>query len=215
MAPRPKVYLLMLASLHLAMLMFSQGCAPVFSDYQDARLVGPSRTEVTPNFSAVSLSAEGETDHVQNNFGGHVAFGLRPGVDLRIGYVRAQPVSGGSGINIVGFGPKVAILKDRVALDVPLGLAVDSGAWESVQVHPTLLFTFPVTQHVDLNPSVKALIPFCDGCETMVALNLGVGVRLEGGRWVVRPEVGYCVDPGQDAYFWALGIGLSFCQGGQ
>jgi hypothetical protein len=215
MGPRSKMSLLMLASLQLATLMLLQGCAPVFSDFQDARLVGPSRVEVTPSFSAVSVSADGETDHVQNNFGGHLAFGIRRGVDFRIGYVRAQPVSDGSGINILGFGPKVAILRDRVALDVPVGFAVDSASSNTWQVHPTVLLTFPVTPHIDLNPSVKALIPFCEGCETMVAVNLGMGLRSESGRWVVRPEVGYCVDPGEDMYYWALGLGLSFCQGAQ
>jgi hypothetical protein len=215
MQPHGKMSLLMLASLLLAALVLAQGCAPVFSDFQDARLVGPSSAEITASFSAVSFSADGQTDHVQDNFGGHVAFGLRPGLDLRIGYTRAQSVGGGSGIDIVGFGPKVAILKDRAALDVPLGFAADSGGSDTWQVHPTVLLTFPVTPRVDLNPSVKALIPFCEDCEPMVAVNLGVGLRSGSGRWILRPEVGYCVDPGADEYFWAAGLGLSFRRGGE
>ena len=82
MASRSKVYLLVLASLHLATLVLSQGCAPVFSDFQDARLVGPSRAEVTPNFSAVFLSADGEFvgtcsyEHIDEDLCAEVGFDL-------------------------------------------------------------------------------------------------------------------------------------------
>jgi len=39
-------------------------------------------------------------------------------VDLRAGDVRV------AGINVFGFGPKVSLVKDRVAVAVPVGFAV-------------------------------------------------------------------------------------------
>lgn len=45
------------------------GCVPFVADQQSARLLAPGEVEVTPSFSSVSFSNEGESEHVQDQFG--------------------------------------------------------------------------------------------------------------------------------------------------
>ena len=186
------------------------GCAPVFSDFQSARLVGRERVEITPSASTVSVSGE-DGGHVQDEYGVQVATGLLDRLDFRARYMRAE------GINGIAFGPKLGLVKDKVALAVPVGFAfgedVDSG--KTWALHPTLLLTGPVNPHVEVNGSIKGLIPLSkDGGDTLVAFNVGLGVGdLE--RWVIRPEVGFLFNPGESGHFTQFGIALTVFAGGR
>ncbi|HYN10920.1 MAG TPA: hypothetical protein VES67_26290 [Vicinamibacterales bacterium] len=93
-------------------------CAPVFSD---ARLVGKGQFEITPNLSAAGFSAEGESEHVVNNFGVHGLVGLHERADVDVGYMRAQIANEDSGVNILEFGPKFSLVRDRAAFALPMG----------------------------------------------------------------------------------------------
>ncbi len=184
------------------------GCAPVFSDFQGAKLVGRDRVEVTPTFSSVSASGT-DGGHVQDELGLQLATGVLDRLDFRARYVRVE------GVNVLGFGPKIGLVKDKVALAVPLGFAfgkdVDSG--KSWAIHPTLLFTAPLNPHAELNASTNVLIPLSgDGGDTLVAVNLGAGFgNLE--RWAIRPEVGFLFDPGTSGRYTQLGVGLTLFGG--
>ena len=186
------------------------GCAPVFSDFQSAKLVGRDRVEITPSASTVSVSGE-DGGHVQDEYGVQVATGVVDRLDLRARYVRAE------GVNGIAFGPKLSVVKDKVALSVPVGFAfgedVESG--KTWAVHPTLLLTGPVNSHLEVNGSLKGLIPLSrDGGDTLVAFNVGLGVGdLE--KWVIRPEVGFLFNPGESGHFTQFGIGLTIFAGGR
>src|SRR6266571_4160616 len=107
--------------------------------------------------------------------------------------------------------------EDKVALSVPVGFAfgedVESG--KTWAVHPTLLLTGPVNSHLEVNGSLKGLIPLSkDGGDTLVAFNVGLGVGdLE--KWVIRPEVGFLFNPGESGHFTQFGIGLTIFAGGR
>ncbi len=181
------------------------GCAPVFSELQSAKLVGTRHVELTPSASTVSFSDSEGSDHVQNEVGVQVATGVHERVDLRARYTRVESV------NVVGFGPKFGFVKDRLAIAVPVGFAfgsdVDSG--NSLQVHPTLIATVPAARTVELNGSVKYLIPLSqDGGDKLVALNFGLGLGPE--RWKIRPEVGFLINPGEEGHFTQFSLGFSF-----
>ena len=183
-------------------------CAPVFSDFQSAKLVGRDRVEVTPSASTVSVSGS-DGGHVQDEYGLQVGAGVLDRLDLRARYVRVE------GINGVGFGPKISLLKDRIALAVPVGFAFgpDVEIAKTWTVHPTLLLTQPVMRQLEVNASVKGLIPLSrDGGDTLVAVNLGVGFGdLE--RWVIRPEIGFLFDPGEREHFTQFGLGFTVFAG--
>jgi hypothetical protein len=180
--------------------LLAAGCAPVFSDLQSAKLVGRDRVEVTPSVTRV-------TDTYENQYGLQVATGVLDRLDLRARYVRVE------GVNVLGFGPKLSLVKDRVALAVPVGFAfgkdVDSG--KSWAIHPTLLFTAPVNRHVELNVSTKALVPFSKG-DTLIAFNVGAGFG-DLDRWAIRPEVGMVFDPDQSGHYTQLSLGFTYFGG--
>jgi hypothetical protein len=182
------------------------GCAPIFSDLQSARLVGPGKIEATPSFSSVFVSEEGDTSHVQNHAGIQAAVGLLNGLDLRLRYERVLDYD----LNALGFGPKVALLEDRLALYVPVGFAFgdESESSETWETHPTLLVTLPVAKSFEINPSVKALIPLTGQRDTLIAFNLGAALG-NIRKWSIRPEVGLCFNPKGGGYFWQFSVGLS------
>jgi hypothetical protein len=191
-------------------------CAPPFADMQSARLAGPKRVELTPGYSSVSFSEDGETEKVQDHFGLQVATGISDRVDLRARFERISVDD--DGVNVIGAGPKVALLPERLALYVPVGFAfgsdIDSG--DTWQVHPTLLGTVPlVADRLELNTSGKVLVPISSSvAETLVAFNMGLGIG-DLSRIVVRPEVGFLFNPGESGHYRHFTIGLSYYTGGE
>lgn len=179
------------------------GCAPIFSDLQSAKLVGRDRLEITPSYSSVSASGE-DGGHVQDEWSLQAATGVHDRVDLRARYARVE------GVNVVGIGPKIGLVKDRLAFAVPIGFAfggeVDSG--ETWQVHPTLIVTAPAHRHVELNAAAKVLIPLSDG-DTLVAVNAGAGLGVLD-RWAIRPEVGFLFNPGETGHFTQFSLGFTY-----
>ncbi len=190
------------------------GCVAPFSDLQSARLAGPNRLEVTPSYSAVSVSSERETEELWNSFGIQAAVGISNQVDLRLRYERINlPDSDESGVNVLGFGPKFGVIADKIAVFVPIGFAFGGGieTSETVQVHPTLLLTFPLHENVELNASAKALIPVTErDIDDLAAFNIGIGVGPDLRRWVVRPEIGFLFNPGEEGRLRHLSIGLTY-----
>ncbi|MGE5833271.1 MAG: hypothetical protein ACM4AI_02205 [Acidobacteriota bacterium] len=183
-------------------------CAPVFSD---ARLVGKGRAEITPSFSAAGWAAEGESDHVANNIGVHALYGVADRADVFVGYLRTQFVNDADGTNAMEFGPKLGIVRDRVAVALPVGLAFGGGVEtnETWHFYPTALFTVPAGGSVDINPAVRVLIPTCEDCDVLVGVNLGAGIRLAGNRAILRPEFGILMNPGETGVGWHFGFAVS------
>ncbi len=196
------------------------GCAPVFSEMQSAKLVGPGHVEVTPSFSSVSISSEGESEHIQNHLGIQAGIGVTRIMDFRLRYERISVdmetfdpgTTESFGVNVLGFGPKFSLVKDRVAIYVPVGFAFDedievSSTW---QIHPTLLLTLPISKYIEFNPSAKVLIPFQSEGETLVAFNLGIGVSTNLERWAIRPEIGFLYNPGESGHFMHFSLGFTY-----
>lgn len=193
-------------------------CAPVFSDLQSAKLVRPGGVELTPSASRVGFSEDDEEDsgHIQDQFGVQLGVGVHEAVELRGRYEHIKVTGeGGPSFEVVGFGPKVRLVKDRVALYVPVGRAFggpeESELGDSWAVHPTLLLTLPAHRTVEVNASAKYLVPLNEnGGDNLVALNLGLGLGPDLDKWAIRPEVGVLLDPGESGHFYHFSLGLSF-----
>jgi hypothetical protein len=191
------------------------GCVPFLADQQSARLVQPGRAEITPSFSYVSFSADGETEHVQNQFGLRLGYGLSQRTELRATYehVSVVDVDDEGGFNMLGVGAKFGLVPDRVALYLPVGFVfggeVDSGdTWTAV---PTVLATVVSSNTFELTPSLKAFIPLTgDDREVFLGFHLGAGISNDLSRWAVRPEVGLVRNPGEEGTTWGWALGLSF-----
>jgi len=195
--------------LSILVTILSYSCAPVFSDLQSAKLVGKGNFETTPNFTTTSFSDEGETDHVQNHFGVQFGYGLSNRIDLkaRYEYIAIPNEDETLKANIFGIGPKISLLKDRIAAYVPVGFAVggDVDGIDEFEIQPTLLFTVPVGKYLEINPSVKGII----GEEFYCAFNLGLGLSTNLNRYVIRPEYGILLNPGESGMVGQFSIGTT------
>lgn len=193
-------------------LVFLSGCAPAFSELQSARTVGKRNFDVTGAFSTVNFSEDSKSEHVQNHLGFQAAYGLTDGIDFRARYEYIWLDAEGENIsaNILGFGPKFSILQDRIAGYLPLGFAFgedieETNTW---QFHPTLLVTLPVEDVLEINPSFKVLLPFEEEMETLVAVNLGLGLRISKGL-ILRPEYGLLFNPGESGHYGQFSVGVT------
>ena len=184
------------------------GCAPAF---QDARLVGPGNVEVTPNIAPILISGDGETEHIGNMFGAHVMAGVSERLNVAVGYARFQVADEDEGTNLIGFGPKFSVQRDRVAVALPVSFAFGGGVEtaDSFVFSPTAFFTVPISDRVDVNPAGKLVIPLCDDCDVLVGFNLGVGIRATA-RVTIRPETSFLFNPGESGTVWSAGVGVSF-----
>jgi len=193
-------------------------CAPVFSEMQSAKLVGPGDIEVTPSFSSVSFSSEGESEHIQNHYGIQAGLGVNKQMDFRLRYERVsvdmQDMDSDESfaVNVLGFGPKFSLVKDMVAAYIPIGFAFgeDIEVSETWQIHPTLLITLPIGKYIEFNPSAKVLIPLKGEQETLVAFNLGTAISANLEKWAIRPEIGFLYDPGESGHFMHFSIGFTY-----
>jgi len=94
---------------------------------QSARLVGQGRKEITPTYSHVSVGSGDNVEHVQYQVGVQGAIGLSQKLGLRMRYERIQLANGepdeSSGTDVLAIGPKFSLVRDRVALGIPVDAA--------------------------------------------------------------------------------------------
>lgn len=188
-------------------------CAPVFSDLQSAKLAGKGNIEATPNFTSTGFSEDGESDHIQNHYGLQLGYGISDWLDIRVRYeyvgINDELLMGESfPVNVLGIGPKFSLIQNRVAAYIPVGFAfgkeIDKEDIE-IEVQPTLLFTIPVGEKIEINPSVKGIIAE----EFYLAFNLGLGLSTNPDIYMIRPEYGILINPGESGRFGQFSIGLS------
>ena len=188
-------------------------CAPVFSELQSARTAGQGNIEATPSFSTVSFSHEGESEGIQNHIGLQLAYGITATVDLRFRYehIWFKDSEADQTYNVIGLGPKFSLLENNIAFYLPLGRALGENTSETWQLHPTMLFTYPALNNkLDITFASKYLIAFCEDCDNLVALNLGLAISEDVRRWAVRPEFGMLFNPGESGHFWHLSLGFTY-----
>ncbi|SMO36416.1 hypothetical protein [Gracilimonas mengyeensis] len=205
----------------LGVLLFSaNGCVTVFSEFQSARTLGEGNKEVTANISGVNYAGEGDNEYHQTNIGVQFGMGLNESADIRF-RIENLNLSGESGDNFeyyaVGVGPKISLIRDKMALYVPIGFAFDFGdrleTDETFEIQPTLLYTFPVSEDFEVNTSGKYIFVFEDSPDALrddaLAFNIGLGIF--SNSFTVRPEMGFMIYPEDtDMLFFHFGTGVSY-----
>lgn len=195
----------------LSIYSFQSCIAPVFSDLQSARLVGKKNVELTPSYSTVGFNEDGESEGIQNHIGAQMAVGLSDKVDLRVRFEHVWLKNDDEGYDeqILGLGPKISLVKDRVAAYLPVGAALSD--FSTFQFHPTILFTVPVVSNqIDFNPSAKYLISFCEDCDNFLALNLGMALSNDLNKWAFRTEYGFLFTPDESGSYRQFSFGFSY-----
>ena len=191
---------------------------PPFSSLQDARLAGRGKIELTPFYSSIGSVSGGESSHSQDDYGLQGFWGAARWLDVGFRYEYLNyPGSGGEydtseSAHTVAAGPKFSLIKDHVAVGLPVGFAFgeDIRPRDTWKFMPTALFTLPLWKTVDVNLSAKALIPLQRGPGTLYAVNVGLGIRPGGGAVNFRPEAGMLVGPGGGGWNYHLSLGISF-----
>jgi len=199
----------------LSSIILFSSCAPVFSDLQSARMTGKNNFELTPTGTLTNFRENGDGEKVQNSIGFQASFGIHSKADVRFRFERIWLANGSivdDGINIVGFAPKYSIIENRIAASLLFGCAIDgAGDIGAFELHPTMLFSFPVKQDkIDVNFSPKYLWSFDPDSENFFALNLGLSASNDLKKWAIRPEYGLCFLPGEAGVFSQLSIGFSY-----
>jgi hypothetical protein len=203
---------------------YAAGCAAPFSEMQSARLAGPGVVEVTPSYSYTDLTDDGEVLKLQDTYAVHLATGLTDKVDLRL---RLEHIRVGIDEDVedltataIGVGPKVSLIRDRLALNLPVGFAFgDVEMSETWQFHPAVIWSVPFARPLELSTSVKALIPLTksdnpeEDSEVLAALNIGLAIGPDISRWAIRPEVGFLRNPGESRTGRHFSIGAQFFLG--
>ena len=185
-------------------LVFLGGCAAPFSELQSAKLAGKGKSEVTPSFSSVHFSNDEQTGHAQDHLGLQAAIGVSDKVDLRLRYERiVMDKEGEDAFNVFALGPKIGIVEDVLALNLPVGFALRDNidVSETWEFHPTLLFTLLSGDQLELNTSAKALVPLNrEDSDVLIAFNASPGISTDLEKWAIRPEVGLLLNPGEDGH---------------
>ncbi len=196
-------------------ILLTAGCLPYVDDQQSARTLPAGGIEVTPSFSYVSFTEEGEDEDIaQNHFGVHAGYGLSDAAELRaaVEYISVDNEFNDLGVTMVGAGVKFGLVPEILALYIPIlavfGEDVETG--ETFTVAPTLLATWRGSPNFELTPSLKAIYPFAvDDPELLVGLHLGAAISSDLDRWALRPEVGVVRNPGEEGTIWGMTIGVS------
>lgn len=192
------------------------GCAG-FSTFQSAALAGPGETEVTPAGTVVWADVGDSRERFSHHLGVRVTRGVAERADFIAGFEYIGLRDDQPARWVLGGGPKLALVPDRLAIWIPVGTLFGEGVEtrRSWQANPTVLLTVELTPEVDLTPSVMALVPLdrdlrADG-EYALAVNLGAGWSPAGAAWTLRPEGGVIWDPdiGFDDRAWHFGLGVT------
>lgn len=189
-----------------------QSCVPVFSELQSARLVGKNRFELTPMFSTVSASDQGTTEHLQNEYGLQAMIGVSDKVDFRL-RTEVLTFRGSDYFDwgaIFGFGPKISLIKDKMSISLPFGTSIDDNFMNEWEFQPALLLTWPaVPGKLDITLSPKYIWSFCENCQNLGAINIGLAISTDLSKWAIRPEYGQLYDFGESGHVGQFSIGLS------
>jgi hypothetical protein len=191
---------------------------PPFSSLDDARLAGKGKVELTPFYSAIGGSSDGESSHTQDDLGVQGFLGIARRVDIGVRYEYLHHSASGeydsdASAHTLAMGPKLSLRRDRLALSLPVGFAfgedVDtSGTWKII---PTVVWTLPAAEALDVNLSAKALVSLRkNGGRPLYAVNLGLGIRPGDHTLVIRPEVGGLFSSGGGGFNYHLSLGLSY-----
>ncbi|NIP83013.1 MAG: hypothetical protein GWM90_28805 [Gemmatimonadetes bacterium] len=187
------------------------GCIHL-ADQQSARLLEPGETEITPSFSSVSVSHEGDSEHVADGYGVRLGYGAGEAVELRATYERITVSNGGDDLDLWGLGAKFSLAEDVLALYAPIGFLTGSGVAtaETWTIAPTLLATWRASQSFEVSPSVKGIYPFAaEFPELLLGFHLGAAFSTDLDRWAIRPEFGATINPGDEGTGWGWTLGFS------
>ena len=187
------------------------GCF-TYSSYQSARIVERGEPQVT--FALSNSNIEGENAEA----GGWLAFEtcLRSGIAKRFDASAMlsifQSVPENFGAAVVTVDVRGGIIENYLAFTFPVAITMGDLYLASLRVQPGFVATVPLGTRFEITGAARAHT-FVRVPELFaMGYNVGLGIRTESGRLMVRPEVGWMkfreAENGQG--YFQYGLGLEF-----
>jgi hypothetical protein len=202
------LYLILFAAVSMTL----YNCAPVFSELQSARTVGKDRIEITPSYSTVSATEDGETEGLQNQLGLQLAYGLTDKIDIRARYERIWGKDGSlsDGVDVAGLAGKFSLVEDKIAFNALVGRAFGEESSETWEFQPSIIFSQALVKNkLEATIAPKYLMTFCEDCDNFLAFNIGLALGDDLNRWSIRPEYGMLFNPGESGFYGQFSLGFS------
>ncbi|MEW6749859.1 MAG: hypothetical protein AB1505_02655 [Candidatus Latescibacterota bacterium] len=182
------------------------GCY-AFSTFQTARLLRPGEWSITPSLSRQALVDDGDADDLWSALEVQARRGIsrRLEAGLKLGRIGLA-----DGYQFASAGPKVAIVPERLAFLLPVGLffGSDQQTGESFQVHPTLLGSVPLDRAVELEVAAKRLVFLGGVSDDVWAASVGLEAGRPADPVTLHPEIGVLRTAGGGGWLLQWGLGL-------
>lgn len=171
-----------------------------------ARLVEKGSARLTASFAAVDARDDGAgaaaAGRVAEEYAAQVGVRASDEVEFLLSYSRVEPVAhavGASHADAIAFGPRFAIVPERVALVTAVGAEIDGNlALRQFRIIPGLVVSGTVAPCVHPSLGARALVGLDDGASRFAIAECAVRVGPRSRRWAVIPAA---------AYAWRLGAG--------
>jgi hypothetical protein len=171
-------------------LLFCGGCL-TFSSFQTARIPEMDRPEVT---AAVTRSDFREDDDRSGwsmlEFRRRSRLGRSERLEGHIKLSILHP-DGGSFGGVLGGGFKAAVVRDYLAVGLPVSWYIGDAGFRFLQIHPGVIATLPIVPGLDINGDLEAYVLAAGETQPLHARHLGLAIGPADRRWAVRPEIGW------------------------
>ncbi len=198
----------------LLALLAAPGCF-TYSSYQSARIVERGEPQVTFAVSSSGiLEAEDDDDATWFAFETCLRGGLARRVDGALTLSIFSNVPEQWGAAVVTADLRAGIVEDYIAAVLPVSITAGDSYLASLRMQPGLVGTLPIGSRLEITGSARAHVFVRYTDLFAMGYNVGLGIRDDSGKWVLRPEVGWMVfrdevDYDQPTYF-QYGIGFEF-----
>ncbi len=195
---------------------FFGGCVtPVNTTFENAWTLGRNNMEILGAYSRYIVTSKDRSEHINDNFGARVGYGLSKNMDLkfRYEYLVADFEKGEYNAHYLEFYPKFYILPKLLTGMVPVSIYIyDNGESSTWVFSPRLLYSHAFNRNVEITLSNKMDFYLDQGNHSSLGFNLGLSVGKDvRSSLTFRPEVGLLFDP-QEAgeKYWSFGMGLNY-----
>jgi hypothetical protein len=192
--------------LTLAGLVAAGGCA---SSYQTARIAAPGKTRVSTAASHVSFDGGGDDEGI-DAIDLLVDHGLASQAEIGLRYTNYAAGDGGG--SLLSLGPKFGLVKDRVAVTIPVGVAWANDEIGAYIIHPRLIGSAPLSPNSEVTGSFGVLVVVPDGddadSESYFGGSVGLRLSTDLDAWAFHPEISFMKIEEGDSF--SIGAAISF-----
>jgi hypothetical protein len=170
-------------------------------------LLKPGKVAIMPSASYNSFHVDGGSGDLDDwIFDVQLRAGITPWFELGGKFTRLFVEDG---YQFIAIDPKVALSPGLVAFSCPFGTFYGQDLPNDLQIHPTLLTTYPIEPgRVEMDAAFKLLLFFAEENEELIAFNVGPRLSSNLDRWAIHPEIGFLFNPDADGYFFEFGLGI-------